>query len=97
VNASGVVSGAGATVVVVNTSDTPHIVRVVFVDVELAPELVCLTATVSPLFTVHATLVHVPLLFISYSHVATDIADAVFIHATVIAADSVNVLNAVFV
>lgn len=90
------ITGA-ASVVVVNTSDTPPIVRVVFVAVELLADEVCRTRTVCPLVTVPAAAVHAPPLM-EYSPPAdTDMALAILIHDTVIGADSMGVESATLV
>ena len=89
-------SGVNATVVVVNVSDIHPIVNVELTFAELLADEVCLTFTVSPLFTVHAHVVYAHPLIL-YDPQMTLIALAVFIHETVIAADSVTVLNATFV
>ena len=89
-NAVGSVSGTNATVVVLNTSLTQPIVNVVFTVVLFDALVVCLTFTVCPLLTVHATAVYAHP-FILYSHPDTLIAAVVFIPATVIAFDSTTV------
>ena len=84
-----------AAVVIVNTSDTPPMVSVVLLAVELLPEVVCRTFTVWPLVTVPAAAVQAPPL-IWYSPPATLMAVAASIPASVIAADSVSVESAEF-
>jgi len=88
-----VVSGTNATVVLVNVSITPPIVSTVLVAVEFAADDVCLTFTVWPLVTVPAVDVQAPPLML-YSPPATEMAAAVLIHETVMAADSMTVERA---
>lgn len=86
------ITGA-ASVVLVNTSDTPPIVSVVFVAVELLADEVCRTRTVCPLVTVPAAAVHAPP-SMEYSPPATVIGDGAVSHCTVIGADVMTVLRA---
>ena len=61
--AAGVASApTGAAVMVINGAETPPMVRLVVVVVELVAEALCRTVTVWPLVTVPAAEVNVPLL-----------------------------------
>lgn len=85
-----------AKVVIVNVSLTQPIVSTTFVAVEYDQELVHLTFTVCQFVTVQATEVYAHQL-IEYSHHVTEIADAVFIHETVIVSEVITVFRAIFV
>jgi hypothetical protein len=96
IKASGVVSGAAATVVLVNTSDTPPIVSVVLVAVLLLAELVCRTDTVCPFVTVPLAEVYAPP-FILYVPPDTDIDAAAFIPDTLMLLEVITVFRDTFV
>ena len=83
--------------VTLNVSDTPPIVSIAFVVMELIPEEVCRTLTVLPLFTVPLELVYVPLLLISYVPPVIEMVAAVSIPETVIVFDVITVLSATLV
>ena len=97
VNWSGVVSGpAGGSVVTLKVSDTPPIVSIAFVVVELLPDEVCRTVTVSLLLTVPQELVYDPVLIL-YSPPVIDMIAAVLMPVTVIVFDVITVLSATLV
>ena len=82
--------------VTLNVSDTPPIVSVAFVVVELIPDEVCRTVTVLPLFTVPLALVYEPLL-IEYVPPVIEMGVAVSIPDTVMVFDVITVLKATLV
>lgn len=80
-----------ATVVLVNVSDTPPTVSVVFVAVEFAPLDVWRTRTVSLFTTVPENVVHAPALFLSHSPPEIVTVAAALIPVIVTGADVANV------
>ena len=79
--------------VTLKVSDTPPIVSVAFVVVELIPDEVNCTVTVLPLFTVPLELVYDPPL-IEYVAPVIEMGVAVSIPDTVMVFDVITVLNA---
>ena len=88
--------GGAAHVVTLKVSDTPPIVSVAFVVVELLPDEVSCTVTVLPLLTVPLELVYDPPLM-EYSPPVIDMVAAVLMPVTVMVFDVITVLNATLV
>jgi len=83
-------------VVTLKVSDTPPIVSIAFVVVELLPDEVSRTVTVSLLLTVPLELVYDPVLIL-YSPPVIDMIAAVLMPVTVIVFDVITVLSATLV